>query len=126
MAWSILRKLWDYIPQITCCEIQQRSFTRNFAKELFTGLKYKKALAAIKGKSAFQTIVIELYKQPKETNRNYFSRLVTNSFRVGVVAQIDDVLSSMVYVSSTLKMYSYFPFFFLQYQRRSSCLKYRK
>ena len=112
MAWSILRKLWDYIPQITCCEIQQRSFTRNFAKELFTGLKYKKALAAIKGKSAFQTIVIELYKQPKETNRNYFSRLVTNSFRVGVVAQIDDVLSSMVYVSSTLKMYSYFPFFF--------------
>ena len=104
--------MWDYIPQITCCEIQQRSFTRNFAKVLFTGLKYKKALTAIKGKSAFQIIAIELYKQPKETNRNYFSRLVISSFRVGVVAQTDNVSSSMVYVSSTIKMYSYFSFVF--------------
>ena len=118
--------MWDYIPQITCCEIQQRSFTINFAKVLFTGLKYKKALTAIKGKSAFQTIAIELYKHPKETNRNYFSRLVISSFRVGVVAQTDDVSSSMVYVSSTIKMYSYFSFVFSTVPKKVQLFKISK
>ena len=54
----------------------------------------------------FQTVPIELYKQPKETNINYFSRLVIISIRVGVVAQTDDE----VYVSITIKMYSYLSF----------------
>ena len=111
--------MWDYIPQITCCEIQQRSFNINFAKVLFTGLKYKKALTAIKGKSAFQTIAIELYKQPKETNRNYFSRLVISSIRVSVVSKTDDE----VYVSSTIKMYSYFSFVFSTVPKKVQLLK---
>ena len=51
----------------------------------------------IKGKHAFQTIAIEFYKQPQETNRNYFSRLVISS-----IAKNDDE----VYVSSYIKMYN--------------------
>ena len=54
----------------------------------------------------FQTIVIELYKQPKETNRNYFSRLLISSIKVSVVDKTNDE----VYVSSTLRMYSCFSF----------------
>ena len=50
----------------------------------------------IKGKSAFQTIAIELYKQPKETNRNSFSRLVISSVRVDVVAKTDDEVCDSV------------------------------
>ena len=80
----------------------------------------------IKGKSAFQTIAIELYKHPKETNRNYFSRLVISSFRVGVVAQTDDVSSSMVYVSSTIKMYSYFSFVFSTVPKKVQLFKISK
>ena len=38
----------------------------------------------------FQTIMIELYKQPKETNRNYFSRLLISSIKVRVVGKTDD------------------------------------
>ena len=55
--------------------MQQRFFTSNLTKGLFTALKYKKSSHGdIKGKSAFQTIATELYKQLKETNKNYFSR----------------------------------------------------
>ena len=56
----------------------------------------------------FQTIVIELYKQPKETNRNYFSRLLISSIKVSVVDKTNDG----VYVSSTFKMCSCFSFVF--------------
>ena len=47
----------------------------------------------------FQTIVIELYKQPKETNRNYFSGLLISSIKVSVVDKTNDG----VYVSSTFE-----------------------
>ena len=106
---------------ITCHRLLNKKYnkglTRNSTKVLFTALKYKKSSHGdIKGKSAFQTIAIELHKQPKGTNRNHFSRLVISSIRVGVVAKTDDE----VYVSSTIKMYT-FHLFSLLCQRRSSC-----
>ena len=68
----------------------------------------------------FQTIVIELYKQPKEANRNYFSGLLISSIKVNVVDKTNDG----VYVSSTFKMYSSaFHLFSLLCQTRSSCQK---
>ena len=57
---------------------------------------HKTTHSDIKGKSAFQTIAIELYKQPKETNRNSFSRLVISSVRVDVVAKTDDEVCDSV------------------------------
>ena len=78
---------------------------------LLTALKY--------GKSAFQTTVIELYTQPKETKTNYFSRLVISSIRVGLVAKTD----AEVYVSSTIKMYSYFSFVFSTVAKKIQLLK---
>ena len=74
---------------------------------LFTALNVS-SHGDIKGKSAFQTIAIELYKQPKKTNRNFFSRLAISSIRVGVVAKTDDE----VYVSCTIKICNYFSFVF--------------
>ena len=68
----------------------------------------------------FQTIAIELYKQPKETNRSYFSRI--SSIRVGVVAKTDDE----VYVSSTIKLYSYFSFVFSTVPKKVQLLKISK
>ena len=56
----------------------------------------------------FQAIAIELYKQPKETITKECLRLVISSINVGVVTETDDEL----YVSSTIKMYSYFSFVF--------------
>ena len=70
----------------------------------------------------FQTVAIQLYKQPKETNRNYFSRLVIRSIRVGVVAKTDDE----AYVSSTIKMYSYFSFVFSTLPKKVQLLKISK
>ena len=55
----------------------------------------------------FQTTAIELYKQPKETNRIFFSRLAISSIRFGVAKTDDEV-----YASSTIKMYSCFSFVF--------------
>ena len=113
---------------ITCHRLLNKKYnkglTRNSTKVLFTALKYKKSSHGdIKGKSAFQTIAIELYKQPKETNWNYFSRLVISSIssiRVGVVAKTDDE------VSSTIKMYRYFSFVFSTVPKKVQLLKYRK
>ena len=80
-----------------------------FGEGVIYSIKIQKTTHSdIKGKSAFQTIAIELYKQPKETNRNFFSRLVISSVRVDVVAKTDDE----VYDSCTIKMYSYFLFVF--------------
>ena len=76
----------------------------------------------IKGKHAFQTIAIEFYKQPQETNRNYFSRLVISSIRVDVVAKTDDE----VYVLSYIKMYSYFSFVFFTVPKKVQLLKISK
>ena len=67
----------------------------------------------------FQTIMIELYKQPKETNRNYFSRLLIMSIKVRVVGKTDDE----VYISSTLKMYSCFSLVFSTVPNKVQLLK---
>ena len=47
MAWPILRKLWNYIPQLTSNEIQQICFAKNLTKVLFAALKDKKALTRV-------------------------------------------------------------------------------
>ena len=54
--------------------------------------------------SVFQTIMIELYKQPKNTNTKEHLGLVISSIRVGVVAKTDDG----VYILNTIKIYSDF------------------
>ena len=78
-----------------------------FGESIICGIKIQKSTYSdIKEKSAFQTIAIQLYKQPKETNRNSFSTLVISSVRVDVVAKTDDE----VYASCTIKMHSYFSF----------------
>ena len=84
--------------------MQQRSFTSNLTKVLFTALKYKKALTAIlKENLRFKQLRLNYInnqrKQAKETER---LRLVTSSIRVGVLAKTDDE----VCVSSTIKMCS--------------------
>ena len=87
---------------------------------LFTASKYKKSLTVhIKEKSAFQTIAVELYKQPKETNKTCFSRLVISSILVGVVAKTGD----KVYVSSIIKIFSYFSFVFSTVPKKVQLLK---
>ena len=82
----------------------------------------KSSLGGIKEKSAFQTTAIELYKQPKETNRIYFSRLVISSIMVGMVAKTDDE----VYVSAIIKMCSYFSFAFSAVPKKVQLLKISK
>ena len=67
----------------------------------------------IKGKSAFQTIA---------TKRNYFSRSPISSLRVGMVAKTDDEF----YVSSAIKMYSYFSFVFSTVPKKAQLLKISK
>ena len=59
--------------------------------------------------------------QKKQTEKERL-RLVIGSIRVGVVPKTNDE----IYISSTIKMYSYFSLFSLLCQRRSSCWKYRK
>ena len=67
----------------------------------------------------FQTVAIQLYKQlKKKTNRNYFSRLVIRSIRVGVVAKTDDE----AYVSSI----SYSSFVFSTVTKKVQLLKISK
>ena len=118
VAWSILWKSWDYIPQITQCEIQQRSFTRNFTKVLFTALKYKKALTAIL-KENLRYKQLRLNYKNSQKKQTYFSRLVTSSIRVGAVTKTDDEF----YVSSTIKMYSYFSYVFSTVPKKVQLLK---
>ena len=68
------------------------------------------------GKFSFQTITIELYKQPKRNKQKEHLRLVISSVRVGVVPKTDDE----VYVLSTIKYIVTFHLFSLLCQRRSS------
>ena len=56
----------------------------------------------------FQTIAIDLYKQPKKQTKQEHLRLVISSVRVSVVAKTDDE----VYVLSTIKIYNYSSFVF--------------
>ena len=76
---------------------------------LFTILKYKKTLTEILKKNLrFKQLRLNfINKQKKQTEKERL-RLVISSIRVGVVAKTDDE----VYVSSTIKMYSYFLFDF--------------
>ena len=75
--WSILCKLWDYIPQLTSCEIQQRSFTRNLILVLFTALKYKKALTMIlKENLDFKQLQFKYIKSKKKQTEKECLRLV--------------------------------------------------
>ena len=64
-------------------------------------------------------IPIELYKQPNETNKNYFCRLVISSIRAAGVAKTDDE----VYVSSIIKMYCYFSLVFSTVPKKVPFLK---
>ena len=77
---------------------------------LIAALKDKKKFPPrYEGKPAFQTITIELYKQPKtKTTKKEHIRLVTVSIGVDVVAKTDDD----IYVLSIIKIYSYFSFVF--------------
>ena len=80
-----------------------------FGEGVICSIKIQKSTYSdINEKSAFRTIAIQLYKQPKETNRNSFSTLVISSVRADVVAKTDDE----VYASCTIKMDSYFSFVF--------------
>ena len=68
----------------------------------------------MRDKSAFQTIAIGFYKQPKEKQKR--TPIISNRlYQVVVVAKTD------VYVLRTMKIYSYFSLFSLLYQRRSYC-----
>ena len=51
------------------------------------------------GKSAFQTIAIELSKQTKKKNKINDLRLVINSIRVGVVSSVLEQLTFVLLVS---------------------------
>ena len=83
-------------------------------KVLFTELKHKKALTTIlKGNMRFKQLRLNYINSQIAKER---IRLVISSIRVGVVAKTDDE----VYVSSTIKMYSYFHLFSLLCQRSSN------
>ena len=106
-GWFLLKKCGLY------CE------SCGFRYHRLLNVKYNKCplleilLGDIKGKSAFQTIV---------TNRNYFSRLLISSLRVSMAAKTDDE----VYVSSTIKIYSYFSFIFSAVPKKVQLLKISK
>ena len=72
-----------------------------------------------KGKSAFQTIAIELYKQQKEKEH---LRIVINSVGVCVVPKTNDE----VYVSNTTKMCIYFSFVLSDMPKKFHLLKISK
>ena len=62
-----------------------------------------------------------IHSQKKQTEKEHL-RLVISSIRVGVVAKTDDE----VYVSSTIKMYSYFSFVFSTVPKKVQLLKISK
>ena len=93
-------------------------------KVLIAALKNKKKLPRrYEEKSAFQTIAIELYKQPKsKTTKKEHIRLVTNSIEIDVVAKTDDE----IYVLRIIKIYSYFSFVFSAVPKKVELLKISK
>ena len=89
-------------------------------KVLFTELKHKKALTTIlKGNMRFKQLRLNYINSQIAKER---IRLVISSIRVGVVAKTDDE----VYVSSTIKMYSYFSFVFSTVPKKVQLLKISK
>ena len=106
-------------------EIQQRPFTRNLMKVLFTVSKYKKALTEIlKENVRFRQLRLNYINSQKKQTEKKRLRLVISSIsiRVGVVAKTDDE----VYVSSTIKLYSYFSFVFSTVPKKVQLLKISK
>ena len=84
-------------------------------------LKDKKNLTRLyDGKLTFKTIVIKLYKQPKEQKKHL--RLFISSIRVVVVAETDDEIFAL----STIKIYSYFSFDFSAMPKKVELLKISK
>ena len=75
---------------------------------MIAALKDKKRLPRqYEEKSEFQSIAIELYKQPRtKTTKKEHRRLVIVSTGLNVVAKTDDEM----YVLSIMKFYSYFSF----------------
>ena len=87
---------------------------------LFTTLKYKKALTAIlKENLRFKQLRLNYINSQKKQTEKERLRLVISSVRVGVVAKTDDE----VYVSSTIKMYSYFSFVLSTMPKKVQLLK---
>ena len=68
-----------------------------------------------------QLLLNYIHSQKKQTEKEHL-RLVISSIRVGVVAKTDDE----VYVSSTIKMYSYFSFVFSTVPKKVQLLKISK
>ena len=99
--------------------MQQRPFTRNLTKVLFTALKYKKALTAIlKENLRFKQLRLNYINSQKKQTEKERLRLVISS----IIAKTDDE----VYVSSTIKMYSYFSFVFSTVLKKVQLLKISK
>ena len=87
---------------------------------LFTALKYKKALTAIlKENLRFKQLQLNYINSQKKQTEIERLRLMISSIRVGVVAKTDDE----VYVSSTIKIYSYFSFVFCTVPKKVQLLK---
>ena len=93
-------------------------------KVLIAALKNKKKLPRrYEEKSAFQTIMTELYKQPKsKTTKKEHIRLVMLSIEVDVIAKIADE----IYVLRIIKIYSYFSFVFSAVPKKVELLKISK
>ena len=92
-------------------------------KVLFTALKYKKApMANLKENLSFKQLRLNYINSQKKQTEKERLRLVISSIRVGVVAKTDDE----VYVSSTIKMYSYFTFVFSTVPKKVQLLKISK
>ena len=65
-------------------------------------LKYKKSSHDDnKGKSAFQTTVIELYKQPKKKLKKEHLRLAISCIRVAVISSLLEQLTSPLNIFQT-------------------------
>ena len=85
---------------------------------LIAALKDKKKLPRrYERKSAFQTIAIELYKQPKTKTKKEYIRLVTVFIGVDIVAKIVDEFYILI------KIYSYFSFIFSVVSKKDELLK---
>ena len=97
--------------------------TTIFTPVLLTVLKHKKALTAILVKKLCFKRLRQNYlnRQKKQTEKERL-RLVISTFRVGVTDKTDDE----IYVSSILKMHSYFSFFFSTVPKKVQLLKISK
>ena len=90
---------------------------------LFTALKYKKALTVIlKETLRFKQLRLNYINSQKKQTEKERLRLVISSIRVGVIVKTD----YEVYVSSTIKMYSYFSFVFSTVPKKVQLLKVSK